>query len=411
MSCATLSIQDCVKEAAMPLSAGIGGKAEVEVLDTQGLWQPVDGLLLEVDQLQVEFRTRDGVAKAINGVSFDLHEGETLAILGESGSGKSVTAQAIMGILDSPPAFITGGEVRYCGQDTFRLSDEDRRRVRGPEISMVFQDALSALNPVFPVGWQIAEMFRKHRGMSKSDSLAQAVRLMERVQIPGAAQRVKAYPHQFSGGMRQRIMIAMAIALDPAVLIADEPTTALDVTVQAQIMKLLADLQEERQMGLILITHDLGVVADVADRIAVMYAGRIVEESDVFEIYASPAHPYTKGLLESVPRLDQKGGQLAAIGGLPPNLTRIPPGCPFNPRCSYAQDICRVDPPPPLREVVYHRMAACHFSELVLEHNPKLEITQTVDDVQAALEYGPEPTAVSEPDRIADAGPGSGVLA
>jgi oligopeptide transport system ATP-binding protein len=411
MSCATLSIQDCVEEAAMPLSAGTSGKAGVEVLDTQGLWQPVDGLLLEVDQLQVEFRTRDGVAKAINGVSFELHEGETLAILGESGSGKSVTAQAIMGILDSPPAFVTGGEVRYCGKNILAMSDEERRRVRGPEISMVFQDALSALNPVFPVGWQIAEMFRKHRGMNKSDAQAQAIRLMQRVQIPGAAQRVKAYPHQFSGGMRQRIMIAMAISLDPAVLIADEPTTALDVTVQAQIMKLLADLQEERQMGLILITHDLGVVADVADRIAVMYAGRIVEESDVFEIYASPAHPYTKGLLESVPRLDQKGGQLAAIGGLPPNLTRIPPGCPFNPRCSYAQDICRVDPPPPLREVVYHRMAACHFSELVLEHSPKLEITQTVNDVQAALEYGPEPTAVSEPDRIADAGPGPGVLA
>jgi oligopeptide transport system ATP-binding protein len=411
MSCATLSIQECVKEAAMPLSAGTSGRAEVEVLDTQGLWQPVDGLLLEVDQLQVEFRTRDGVAKAINGVSFDLHEGETLAILGESGSGKSVTAQAIMGILDSPPAFVTGGEVRYCGRNILAMTDEARRRVRGPEISMVFQDALSALNPVFPVGWQIAEMFRKHRGMNKSDSLAQAIRLMQRVQIPGAAQRVKAFPHQFSGGMRQRIMIAMAIALDPAVLIADEPTTALDVTVQAQIMKLLADLQEERQMGLILITHDLGVVADVADRIAVMYAGRIVEQSDVFEIYASPAHPYTKGLLESVPRLDQKGGQLAAIGGLPPNLTRIPPGCPFNPRCSYAQDICRVDPPPPLREVVYHRMAACHFSDLVLEHSSKLEITQTVDDVQAALEYGPGPTAVSEPDRIADAGPGPGVLA
>ena len=394
----------------MPLSAG-SGKAEVEVLDTQGLWQPVDGLLLEVDQLQVEFRTRDGVAKAINGVSFELHEGETLAILGESGSGKSVTAQAIMGILDSPPAFITGGEVRYCGQDIFKLSEEARRRVRGPEISMVFQDALSALNPVFPVGWQIAEMFRKHRGMNKSDSLAQAVRLMERVQIPGAAQRVKAYPHQFSGGMRQRIMIAMAIALDPAVLIADEPTTALDVTVQAQIMKLLADLQQERQMGLILITHDLGVVADVADRIAVMYAGRIVELSDVYEIYASPAHPYTKGLLESVPRLDQKGLQLAAIGGLPPNLMRIPPGCPFNPRCSYAQDICRLDPPPPLREVVYGRMAACHFSELVLEQSPELKVTQTADEVEAALEYGPEPTVGSEPDRIADAGPGPGVLA
>ena len=187
---------------------------------------------------------------------------------------------------------------------------------------MVFQDALSSLNPVFPVGWQIAEMFRKHRGMNKSDSLEQAVRLMERVQIPAARQRVKAYPHQFSGGMRQRIMIAMAIALDPAVLIADEPTTALDVTVQAQIMKLLKELQEERQMGLILITHDLGVVADVADRIAVMYAGRIVEHADVFDLYAKPAHPYTKGLLESIPRLDQKGQELAAIGGLPPNLTR-----------------------------------------------------------------------------------------
>jgi oligopeptide transport system ATP-binding protein len=233
---------------------------------------------------------------------------------------------------------------------------------------------------------------------------------MERVQIPGAAQRVKAYPHQFSGGMRQRIMIAMAIALDPAVLIADEPTTALDVTVQAQIMRLLKELQEERQMGLILITHDLGVVADVADRIAVMYAGRIMEQSDVFEIYARPAHPYTKGLLESIPRLDQKGKELAAIGGLPPNLTRIPPGCPFNPRCNYVQDICRADPPPPLREVGYDRMAACHFSELVLEHSPELEVTQTVDDVQAALEYG-RPTVASGPDRIADAGPGPGVLA
>jgi oligopeptide transport system ATP-binding protein len=368
------------------MTVGTGGTVDVEVLDTRGAWIPVDGLLLEVDQLQVEFRTRDGVSKAINGVSFHLREGETLAILGESGSGKSVTAQAIMGILDSPPAFITGGEVRYCGQDILKLSDDERRRVRGPEISMVFQDALSALNPVFSVGWQIAEMFRKHRGMNKADALAEAVRLMQRVQIPGAAQRVKAYPHQFSGGMRQRIMIAMAIALDPAVLIADEPTTALDVTVQAQIMQLLKDLQQERKMGLILITHDLGVVADVADRIAVMYAGRIVEQADAFELYAQPAHPYTKGLLESIPRLDQKGETLDAIGGLPPNLMNIPPGCPFNPRCHYAQDICRVDPPPPLREVARHRFAACHFSELLLAHSPELEVTQTTEEVEAHLE-------------------------
>jgi oligopeptide transport system ATP-binding protein len=382
----------------MTLSVGAGGKADAEILDTQSQWQPVDGLLLEVDQLQVEFRTRDGVAKAINGVSFELREGETLAILGESGSGKSVTAQAIMGILDSPPGFVTGGEVRYCGKDILKMSDDQRRRVRGPEISMVFQDALSALNPVFPVGWQIAEMFRKHRGMNKSDSLAQAIRLMQRVQIPGAAQRVKAYPHQFSGGMRQRIMIAMAIALDPAVLIADEPTTALDVTVQAQIMQLLADLQQERKMGLILITHDLGVVADVADRIAVMYAGRIVEQAGAFELYAQPGHPYTKGLLESIPRLDQKGETLDAIGGLPPNLMNIPPGCPFNPRCHYAQDVCRLEPPPPLREVARHRFAACHFSELLLTHSPELEVTQTTEDVEVHVEFGPdEPVTASTP--------------
>jgi oligopeptide transport system ATP-binding protein len=208
-------------------------------------------------------------------------------------------------------------------------------------------------------------MFRVHRGVNRSDALERAIKLMQRVQIPAARERVKAYPHQFSGGMRQRIMIAMAIALDPAVLIADEPTTALDVTVQAQIMQLLQELQEERQMGLILITHDLGVVADVADKIAVMYAGRIVERADVYELYRKPAHPYTKGLLESIPRLDQKGQQLSAIGGLPPNLTRIPPGCAFNPRCKYAENICREDRPP-LREVAPGRESACHFAEEVL---------------------------------------------
>ncbi len=339
-------------------------------------WQPQDGLLLDVEDLHVEFRTREGVAKAINGVSFDLHEGETLAILGESGSGKSVTAQAVMGILDTPPGFITGGQIRYCGRDLLSLKEEERRQVRGPEISMVFQDALSSLNPVFTVGWQIGEMFRKHRGMNRSDAQEQAIRLMERVQIPGARQRVKAYPHQFSGGMRQRIMIAMAIALDPAVLIADEPTTALDVTVQAQIMELLKELQDERRMGLILITHDLGVVADVADKISVMYAGQIVEHADVFDLYAHPAHPYSKGLLESIPRLDQKGQELAAIGGLPPNLMAIPTGCSFNPRCRYVQDVCRVDPPPALRPLGHHRLSACHFAEAVLAEAETVTVTE-----------------------------------
>ncbi len=329
-------------------------------------WTPVAGRLLGVDDLHVEFRMRDGVAKAINGVSFSLDQGETLAILGESGSGKSVTAQAIMGILDTPPAFVTGGTVKYCGVDLLTLPEAERRLTRGAQISMIFQDALSSLNPVFPVGWQIAEMFRIHRGMNKSDALAKAVGLMERVKIPAAKERVMSYPHQFSGGMRQRIMIAMAIALDPAVLIADEPTTALDVTVQAQIMGLLKELQAESKMGLILITHDLGVVADVADKIAVMYAGRLVEKTGVFEGYAQPAHPYTKGLLESIPRLDQKGEVLPAIGGLPPNLMRIPDGCAFSPRCRYAVDKCASGEPPSLREIVPGRFTACHVAEEVL---------------------------------------------
>lgn len=322
--------------------------------------------LLEVDDLYVEFHTREGVAKAINGVNFSLDEGETLAILGESGSGKSVTAQAIMGILDMPPAVIPGGRILYKGNDLLTMPEDHRRHLRGPEISMVFQDALSSLNPVFPVGWQIGEMFRVHQGMNRSDAYAQAVRLMERVNIPAAKERVKAYPHQFSGGMRQRIMIAMAIALNPKVLIADEPTTALDVTVQAQIMALLQELQEEFNMGLILITHDLGVVADVADRIAVMYAGRIVERAEVGDIYARPAHPYTRGLLESIPRLDQKGQELSAIGGLPPNLTRIPNGCAFHPRCVMAQEICRQERPE-LLDIAPRRQSACHFAQEVLD--------------------------------------------
>jgi oligopeptide transport system ATP-binding protein len=317
-------------------------------------------VLLEVRDLQVEFRTRDGVAKAVNGVDYAVDAGETLAVLGESGSGKSVTAQAIMGILDMPPGRITGGEIVFQGRDLLKLKEDERRKVRGAEMAMIFQDALSSLNPVLSVGDQLGEMFVVHRGMSKKEARAKAVELMDHVRIPAAKERVKDYPHQFSGGMRQRIMIAMALALEPALIIADEPTTALDVTVQAQVMDLLAELQREYNMGLILITHDLGVVADVADRIAVMYAGRIVEQAPVHDIYKAPAHPYTRGLLDSIPRLDQKGQELYAIKGLPPNLTNIPPGCAFNPRCPMARDVCRTDVPP-LYDVDDRRTSACHF--------------------------------------------------
>jgi oligopeptide transport system ATP-binding protein len=318
------------------------------------------GPLLDVRDLHVEFRTREGVAKAVNGVTYSVDAGETLAVLGESGSGKSVTAQAIMGILDSPPGFVTGGQVLFQGRDLLRLGGEERRKVRGARMAMIFQDALSSLNPVLSVGEQLGEMFTVHRGMSRKDARAKAIELMERVRIPAARERVRQYPHQFSGGMRQRVMIAMAMALEPELIIADEPTTALDVTVQAQVMDLLAELQREYNMGLILITHDLGVVADVADKIAVMYAGRIVETSPVHDIYRAPAHPYTKGLLDSIPRVDQKGQELYAIKGLPPNLLHIPPGCAFNPRCPLAQEVCRTDVPP-LYRVSATRASACHF--------------------------------------------------
>jgi oligopeptide transport system ATP-binding protein len=320
------------------------------------------GRLLEVDDLRVEFRTRDGVAKVINGVTYHVDAGETLAVLGESGSGKSVTAQTIMGILDTPPGFVTGGQIRFHGKDMLAMSAEERRRIRGSGIAMVFQDSLSALNPVFTVGFQIAEQFRVRQGLGRQAAKKRAVEMLDLVKIPNAAQRVNEFPHQFSGGMRQRVMIAMSLALDPEVLIADEPTTALDVTVQAQIMDLLAELQRERHMGMILITHDLGVVADVADRIAVMYAGRIVEQADVHELYAKPAHPYTLGLLDSIPRIDEKGQQLRTIKGLPPNLMRIPTGCPFNPRCPMAQDVCR-EKVPPLLQLSGTRASACHFAE------------------------------------------------
>ncbi|MFF2074426.1 ABC transporter ATP-binding protein [Kitasatospora sp. NPDC058162] len=323
--------------------------------------------LLEVEDLHIEFHTRDGVAKAVNGVSYSVAAGETLAVLGESGSGKSVTAQAIMGILDVPPGRITSGRILFRGEDLLTMSPRHRRTVRGRQIAMIFQDALSALNPVLSVGYQLGEMFREHQGLSRAEAKTKAVELMDRVRIPAAKQRVGDYPHQFSGGMRQRIMIAMALSLEPDLIIADEPTTALDVTVQAQVMDLLAELQAEFNMGLILITHDLGVVADVADKIAVMYAGRIVETAPVHQLYARPAHPYTRGLLASIPRLDQKGQDLHAIKGLPPSLLRIPEGCAFNPRCDRVQDRCLTELPAlvPVADEdgaeLPGRRSACHY--------------------------------------------------
>ena len=334
-------------------------KSDAPVLDDD-----LDAPLLRVNDLHVEFRLADGVVNAVNGLTYRLDPGETVAILGESGSGKSVSAQAVMGILDSPPGFVTGGSIEYRGIDLLQLSPEKQRRFRANDIAIVFQDALTALNPVFSVGWQIGELFRKHRGMSKKAARKESIELLDRVQIPGARERVDGYPHEFSGGMRQRVMIAMGIALDPAVLIADEPTTALDVTVQAQIMDLLADLQSETGMGLILITHDLGVVAEVADRVVVMYAGREVEAAPIKSLYGSPRHPYTAGLMQSIPRHDVRMERLEPIAGSPPDLMRIPPGCPFHPRCPHAVDRCTTDVPE-LRRLPgdEYRVSACHRVE------------------------------------------------
>lgn len=324
--------------------------------------------LLEVEDLHVEFRTREGVAQVLNGVGYHVDKGETLAVLGESGSGKSVTAQTAMGILDTPPGFVTGGSIRYQGEELLTAKPERYRELRGDSMSMIFQDALSALNPVYTVGFQIAEQLRLRRGMSRKDATARAVELLDMVQIPSAKQRVKEFPHQFSGGMRQRAMIAMSLALDPELLIADEPTTALDVTVQAQIMDLLDELRRERGMGLILITHDLGVVAEVADRIVVMYAGRIVESADAHSLYEQPGHPYTEGLMRSIPRLDLKGQELDSIKGLPPNLMNIPPGCPFHPRCPRAEDKCG-EQVPEYHRLGLGRVSACHFAEELMSRD------------------------------------------
>ncbi len=327
--------------------------------------------LLRVEDLHVEFVTRDGTAQAVNGVSFFVNPGETVAVLGESGSGKSVTAQAIMGILDTPPARIAGGSIQLLGQELVGLAEDEYRAIRGEQIGMIFQDALSALNPVTSVGKQVAEMFRIHRGLDRAEAKNQAIEVMNQVGIPAASDRYDSYPHQFSGGMRQRIMIAMMIALKPKVLIADEPTTALDVPVQAQIMELLQELQSETDMGLILITHDLGVVAEVADYISVMYAGRTMEEGPVREIYRDTANPYTQGLLRSIPTIESPAGRLPTIPGLPPSLLALPQGCAFHPRCPSATDQCRHGAPPEVVQVAEQHLSRCWYAEEVMRDGHK----------------------------------------
>jgi oligopeptide/dipeptide ABC transporter ATP-binding protein len=301
--------------------------------------------MLEVEDLTVSFATDGGVVRAVEGVSFGLAAGEILAIVGESGSGKSVTAQTLIGLTRAPNATITGS-VRFDGVELNGLDDEGLRGVRGERIAMIFQDPMTSLNPVYRVGDQMIEMIRAHRDVSKREARERAVDLLRSVGIPNPERRVHDYPHEFSGGMRQRVMIAMALSLDPDVLIADEPTTALDVTVQAQILRLLDQLNRERGLAVVLITHDLGVVAEVADRVAVMYAGQIVEKASLEELFYDPRHPYTWGLLGSIARLDRPNPErLAQIPGMPPSLLDPPTGCRFAPRCPHVFDKCSEPPP------------------------------------------------------------------
>ena len=298
--------------------------------------------LLEVEELKTQFFTQDGVVKAVDGVSFYVNEGETLGIVGESGCGKSVSVLSVMRLIPQPPGKIVDGEVRFDGDNLLKMSDSEIRRVRGNKIAMIFQDPMTSLNPVLTIGRQIGEALELHMGMNKEEARKRSAELLSMVGIPEAHMRLDDYPHQFSGGMRQRAMIAMGLACNPRLLIADEPTTALDVTIQAQIVDLVKRLRDEIGMSIIWITHDLGVVAGLADRMMVMYAGHIVEEAPVKEVYSDPRHPYTIGLLGSLPRLDEvRLERLTSIEGLPPDLIALPPGCPFEPRCVYAVDKCR----------------------------------------------------------------------
>ncbi|GAK13935.1 ABC transporter ATP-binding protein [Geomicrobium sp. JCM 19039] len=317
--------------------------------------------LLRVEDLFVEFKTGSIVTKAINGVSFSLHQNETLGIVGESGSGKSVTASAAMRLIPNPPGRITSGSIVYKGQDISQLNESKMRKLRGNEMSMIFQDPTTSLNPVFTVGHQLMESIRIHKNLSKREAKQESLRMLELVGIPAAKQRLKMYPHEFSGGMRQRVMIAIALSCQPQLLIADEPTTALDVTVQAQILALMKDLQREFGMAIMMITHDLGVVWETCDSIIVMYAGQVMERGSVRQVYDKPLHPYTWGLLDSQIASDQNSQEvLPAIPGSPPDLSFDVQGCPFADRCPYVEEICRESKPARVAIEDGHEVA-CHF--------------------------------------------------
>jgi oligopeptide/dipeptide ABC transporter ATP-binding protein len=347
------------------------------------------GALLEVRDLRTWFHTDEGVVRAVDGVSFDLAAGSTLGLVGESGCGKSVTALSILRLIASPPGRIEGGEILFRGRDLVTLPDRELRRVRGNEIAMVFQEPMTSLNPVFSCGEQVAEVLRVHRGAGRREAREQAVELLRLVGIPAPEQRVDEYPHQLSGGMRQRVMIAMALACRPALLIADEPTTALDVTIQAQILELLARLQRDLGMAVLLITHDLGVVAEVAEHVAVMYAGQVVERCPVREAFHDPRHPYTLGLLACVPHLGAHRGRLHVIPGAVPDPAAHPAGCRFHPRCGFATERCRAEQPALAPAAAGHEVR-CWHADRVAASDLRRDVLRTLSADPAARAPGRE---------------------
>ena len=327
-----------------------------------------NGNLLEVKDLRTYFDTEDGVVKAVDGISFRLKRGETLGIVGESGSGKSVTNLSLIRLIPDPPGRIVGGEVVFNGQDILLLSGEEVRKIRGRRIAMIFQDPMTSLNPFLKISRQLMEMTQLHLGHTKAQAYEHAIKMLETVGIPDARTRVDNYPHEFSGGMRQRVMIAMALSCEPELLIADEPTTALDVTIQAQILELIKKLKHETGTSVILITHDLGVVAGMTDHVIVMYAGKIFEQAKTSELFARTGNPYTKGLLRSVPDPTAEQGQLYQIPGSPPDVAHLQPGCPFAPRCERAEEICRREFPPFVELTADHH-SLCHFANEVFANS------------------------------------------